>query len=189
MTGLGLVAIPDDWELDFSRIRRVTLSTSPEDGDEAVRRQMLADDVCAWFTWIDRMHEDGAEMWVEGYPNGGRVFNLPLLCELGGVIKHEMRLRGWYVQTAPLTKGRALLGTGNGRGAKAAAQHVVKAMDTGCILQTEHERDAFVCAQYGLAEIPAPFVTIGPVQPSRTVRGKVRRQKGRRRVAEADRVR
>jgi hypothetical protein len=176
-TNLGLVAVPLDWGLDFARVFSDTLGTDPTHGDLVERRILLARDVVTWVEWA--RIQDGAravEVWFEGYPLGGRAHNVDLLCELGGVVKHELwRELGQLVRMAPVTSARRVLGVAN---RKAEAQAAMKAIAPE--LGTEHERDAFVVANYALAEAGLPFVSIAPSRPRRTVRGKVRRRARRK---------
>lgn len=167
---LGVVAVPSSWSCDFSRVQFDTFETTAEDGDLVELRDALARDFVAWVRWARGLDE--VEVWFEGYPTRGHVYNLDTLCELGGVIKHELRRElGIVVRMGPIASARRVLGVPNN---KPAAQAAVRAITD--VFDTEHERDAFVVANYALSEHDLPFVTIAPSRPSRTVRGKVRRR-------------
>src|SRR5689334_22259899 len=99
LTGLGLCAVPVDWGLEFKRVLRCTIGLDlPKEAPPlklAERRGAPAADVWNYVNWLrDDRDVDEISVYVEGYPVGGRVFNLDKLAELGGVVKHELCARG-----------------------------------------------------------------------------------------------
>jgi hypothetical protein len=155
VTGLGLVAVPGDWDLDWRRIRRTTLGIKLSRGASAAdhirRRSALARDVVAWATHVRATH-----VWIEGYPASGRVFNLAMVAEIGGVARDHLATRlGLYAETAPQSTARKLFLGKLPREDKKA--HVVQAIQAlASPSWTPDECDAFVAANFGLSELGFP---------------------------------
>lgn len=108
-TGLGLVAVPGDWDLNWDRIVRRTVGRKLEKGappwEAAERLEYLVSEAVAFFRGAGVTHA-----FVESYPKAGRVYNLDMECELGGAIKLAMRrdLR-ITVHTSQLSTARKLV--------------------------------------------------------------------------------
>lgn len=175
LTGLGLCATPAPWAIgDWSQVRRVTLGISltkaADARDAATRRRALAMDVC---TFADRVH--ATHVVVEGYPVGGRVFNLDKLAELGGVVKHELLLRlNLATVAAPLVTARKLMLGWVPRGLKKGEwqKPIWDAAPAGTF-QTTDEVDAFIACNWMLAELGYPCVAMpAPAQKQKPKRGR-----------------
>ena len=153
LTGLALVAVPEDWDLQWSRLRRTTLTTKKDESegtrarDQIARIDALSRDVCRWVDWTG-----ATDVWIEGYPASGRVFNLDKLAELGGVVRHELGRMGLFAETSPQSSARKLV-LGKLPRAK-HKQHVVSVLKSvTTVFKTDDERDAFVAANWGLSEL------------------------------------
>jgi len=167
LTGLGLVAVPDDcaWgpDFDWSCVLHRTLTT--DKGAPLVDRMgALGADVATWVRWVGKKRGGELVCVHEGYPVGGRVYNLDKLAELGGTVKHMLRsYLGLLVAQAPQSAARKLLlGKLPQRGRKAAVIEVVRAMlPNGGAGWTDDECDAFVAANWMLGELGCRVLTIG----------------------------
>lgn len=158
LTGLGMVAVPVDWALDWQRVQRITIGMNLPKGaslrESTLRRASLANDVARWASRRNVTHA-----FVEGYPMGGRLFNLDKLAELGGVVRDRLAELDLFPRpVAEMTGRKLLLGRVPTRDRKAA---VVSALQQcGADFDDADQADAFVAANYGLSELGAPFVTI-----------------------------
>lgn len=183
LTGLGLCAIPADWDPgsrdSWTRIRRTTLGTKP--GLPLVARaDLMAMDVV---TWVGRLYEKEApKVCHEGYPIGGRAYNLDKLCEVGGIVKRalwvNMALEAW---SAPQSTARKLIcGKLPQRDRKAATIDVVLKMAQGAFEDaTDDECDAFVAANLYRKELGLSFAGLVPVEaPKRPSKRRSRTQVG-----------
>lgn len=164
LTGLGMVAVPVDWGCDFQRVHARTLTTRPSAEPTAQRIARLASDVVRWVAWAGALRGVGPySVWKEGYATRGH--SLSLLGELGGVVKHELlRQLGVVVEDAPQHEVRSLLVAGGKmpvRDRKAFIQATVQGF-TG-VFDDADQRDAFVVANWGLAQLSAPFVAVRQV--------------------------
>ncbi len=107
-TGLGLVAVPPSWDLDWRRVRAVSLGyglpTGASARDWLRRTAALADDVC---TFVDRVKADRVR--IEQQLASGRAFNVPQLSELIGVIRDRVLSRcGIAAELVPQSAARKL---------------------------------------------------------------------------------
>ncbi|HET9954144.1 MAG TPA: hypothetical protein VFQ61_06555 [Polyangiaceae bacterium] len=172
LTGLGLVAVPADWDLLWSRVHRISLGVKLCDDasprDHVMRRRALCDDVVRW---ASRRHVTHA--WVEGYPIGRRnLFNLHKQAELRGVLEDRLAELGLYLNpVAEATARKLLLGKLPPTARKEA---VFSALDcVGAGFTDRDQADAFTVANYGLKELGAPWVSYGaPEAPQKRARKK-----------------
>lgn len=143
LTGLALVAVPSNWDFNFRRVYRVTLSTDSKSGPIVQRMRDLACDAATWIEWV------GAKrVYLECPIITRKQHNLDQVFRIGGML--EMRLLDLCnVQSewAPLIKARRLF---CGSVSKAVAQEAVLAVTDW--FEDEHQRDAFVTANWGLHE-------------------------------------
>lgn len=170
LTGLGLVALPEDWihptsgAVDWSRVHHRTLGT--ESGAPLIDRAgALAADVCTWVRWLRNKHGGIFKAVHEGYPVGGRVYNLDKLAELGGVVKHMLRTQlGLLVGAAPQSAARKLMiGKLPQRGRKAAVIEMVRAiLPKAGDGWTDDECDALVAANWFSYETGLRFLSVAP---------------------------
>lgn len=159
LRGLGLCAVPTDWDLDPRRVRAVTLAV-PLRKDATTREQVerlrsLALDVRTWAVRVG-----ATRAWVESY-----AFNMAhgahYLAELGGVVKLElMRECGLDIAVANMSSARKLLyGRIPPRGipqAQRKAWLLEPLRLAGLQLDNDNEGDAFCVANWGLSELGAP---------------------------------
>lgn len=154
-TGLGLVAIPLDWDLNWSRLRAAVygypLSRAACVEAHVARLRSIVADACAFVRRCEATH-----VFLEGYPiMGGRgTFNLHLVCEVGGAMRLALSERlGLAARTSPITTARRLVvGPHRPAGSKALIQTAVREMGAPAAW-TEHEIDAWVAANYGASEL------------------------------------
>jgi hypothetical protein len=176
LTGLGLCAIPSDWDPGsreaWASIRRTTLGTKP--GLPLVARaDLMAQDVV---TWIGRLYEKEApKVCHEGYPIGGRVFNLDKLCEVGGIVKRAlwigMQLEVW--PAAQSTARKLICGKLPQRDRKAATLDVLRRFAQGALDDaTDDECDAIVACNLYRKELGLSFAALTPVEPVKAKRSK-----------------
>jgi hypothetical protein len=154
LTGLGLVAFPGDWDLDWRRIAHERhgekLSRGASDHDRLGRMNRLAD-AAARFCESVR----ATNVWVEGYPGSGRVYGLPALCELGGIVRHRLAGSGLWAATSPLTTARKLvLGKLPRRDVKRILHETLRTMGAPASWSGD-ELDAWVAANFGASELGA----------------------------------
>jgi hypothetical protein len=157
LTGLGLVVVPSDWDLDFGRVRRTVLHTKPN--LELVDRiAALAADACEWLAWA--RNGKPLEVWVEGSITGGRMGNsVRSQLKLAGVVEHEIRRQlGVVARTAEQSSARKLLlGYVPPKNRK---EHVVEALKLLTPTAWDgNEYDALTTANYGLHELAAPCLS------------------------------
>lgn len=159
LTGLGLCAVPTDWDLRWERVVCTSLGINLEKGASAQdlvrRRRMLAEDVARWASRRNATHA-----WVEMYPMGGRVFNLDKLAELGGVVKDRLADIGLYVDPVAETTARKLLLGEAPPGRKQMVFSLLQQM--GGRFEDTDQADAFTIANYGLSELGAPCIALPP---------------------------
>ena len=160
-TGLGLVAIPGDWGLDWSRVKRKTLTTGPGDGPLVSRASALARDVCIWIEWargpeqIFVCFEAGLSRDVQG----DQV--RPLNRLIGAVELDVYRTFGVVPRLFEQTPIRKLLLGFEPRREKKAAVHDVLEQLTPTRWDP-NEYCAFAAANYGLSESGLAFVSVAP---------------------------
>ena len=158
-TGLGLCAVPGDWGLDWSRVRRTVLGTAPVDGPLVARAGALARDACRWIEWACLHHERA--VWIEGgLSRGGKGDSVRTQSRLIGVVEHELyRLFGIVAGHAEQTHVRKLLlGFEPPREKKAHVLGVLEQLTP--TKWNPNEYDAFASANYGLAQAGLAFVSI-----------------------------
>ncbi len=154
LTGLGLCALPPDWDLVWSRIATerhgIPLRKDATAAERGARIRTLAD---AAHRFCDRHHATAA--YIEGYPVSGRVYGLPALCELGGVVRATLASSGLVAETAPLSTARKLvLGKLPRRDVKHILHETIRSMGAPASWSGD-ELDAWVAANYGASEVGA----------------------------------
>ncbi len=174
LTGLGLVAVPVSWDLRWGQVARCSLGLNLPAGasprEHMLRRRALCDDVARWASRRSVTH-----VWFEGYPMGGRLFNIDKLAELGGVLKDRFADLGLYPESVPEVTARKLfLGHLPQRDRKAVVAETLRQI--GADFDDKDQADAFVVANYGLSELGAPFLAIVP--PEKQSAPRARRRSG-----------
>jgi hypothetical protein len=174
LTGLGLVAVPGDWGLDFGRVKRDTLETRPGEA-QVDRRSALADDVVRWIEWARGKNQ--ADVWIEGSITGRKYANtVRSQLMLAGVVAHELRRRlGIDANFAEQsTARRLLLGRLPPRDRKSYV--LVELRKRTATNWREDEYDAFVTANYGLRVAGLAYYAVaGLLERARPARRKIRR--------------
>jgi len=169
LTGTGLVAVPADWDCDWSKVQHITLGVSltklATERERLERMQALAMDIRVWAVRVGVTHA-----WIEDVPSG-RAFNIPQLAELRGFIRSElMRELRLFVERSNQSSARKLfLGALPQRDRKAVVVATVDSMTS--VFDSTDEKDAFVsAANWGLSELGAPCIALPP--PPKTARPK-----------------
>lgn len=147
----GMVALPADWALDWSRVR-VGVAGRPLKDDAPVETQLarlaeIRDGVVAF------ARETGASVaYVLGYAyNKAQVSRLAAAGELGGVVKLGLIEAGIAVEVVVESRARTLLGKAPRKDAKLwATQRLVAAGAPRAWLQDQ--LDALVAANWGVSE-------------------------------------
>jgi hypothetical protein len=171
LSGLGLAAIPGEWDpsrpAEWGRIRLKTLTTDKSRGPLVARADALAEDVTTWLLWCGG--GSGARLRVchEGYPVGGRVFNLDKLCELGGIVKRAIWAHpdlGLELWPAPQSVARKLIcGKLPQRDRKKVTITTLRAMAREALDEaSDDECDAIVAANCYRQELGLSFVAAPP---------------------------
>lgn len=165
LTAFGLVAVRPDWGLNFHRVRRVTLATPP--GPLVPRRAALARDVVEWVR-REAAHAGvpltAVRVSVEGgIFMRGKAETIRSQERLAGVVEHELaRELGVAVAIAEQRDvRRVFMGAkaSGGRGSGDAAQELMRELVGSS--WDEAELDAFIVANYALAEAGEAFVCCG----------------------------
>lgn len=162
LTGLGMVAVPAEWNLDWSRVLRKSLESDPQ-APLVDRIRDLAIDVQRWVDWVQARHAVPCSVWIEGSITGRAQANtVRSQLKLAGAVEHELRRENAIIcQTAEQHSVRKLLlGRYSSRDGKDPVLHALRQMIPDADDWYEDELDAFAVANYGLAQVDAPFVTI-----------------------------
>jgi hypothetical protein len=147
LTGLALVAVPSDWGCDVRNVLTRTLSTDPSYGTVTRRMRDLSRDAAAWLEWARVTH-----VYLEQPIIARRQHNLDQAFRLGGMMELAvLELLDVSCVWAPLIKARTLF-CGSIR--KDVAQTALEGL-----LADEHQRDALVCANWGLSELGFPCLS------------------------------
>lgn len=158
--GLGLCAVPSDWDLNWSRLETARLIAplrkDATEGELIERRKKLAGSV---LTFCARLRATSA--WIESYPLSGRVYGLAGLCELGGVVKHMLLVSDCEVNTSPISSARKLvLGKLPRRDVKLIVHETIKSMGAPEAWSGD-EIDAWVAANWGCSQLGFCSVAMG----------------------------
>lgn len=146
LTGLALVAVPVDWGCDPTRIVATTLGTDPKYGSVTRRMRDMARDAATWLEWARCTH-----IYLEKANISRRQYNLDQVFRLGGMVELAvLELLDVTCAWAPLFPARRLI---CGATSKDMAQAALAGIEQ---LTDDHQRDAFVCANWGLSELGAP---------------------------------
>jgi hypothetical protein len=166
LTGFGVAAVPADWGLDWSRVRRVTLETPP--GPDVQRRGLLVGYLVSWIEWLIRVERQPHRHIKVSLEGGifmrGKAQSIRSQERLAAIVEHELYHRlsiqvGMVEQTAARTVF-AGPSTGRGRGAGDAVQALLRELVGPS--WDEAELDAFVVANAMLADAGEAFVSVAP---------------------------
>jgi len=170
-SGLGLVAVPEDWGCDFGRVKRRTLrrvvpQLVPDKfaGTEWAKCQgldQLALDVCEWLTWARVTHL--AIERVPSYATG--KFSLDPVREVAFVVRHTIGTQSLlpFPQWVEISKARKLIcGKLPQRQPKQVVASIVKSMTSR--FGDGDQIDAFVCANWLMCEMGLPAIVAPEVE-------------------------
>jgi hypothetical protein len=152
----ALVAVPANWNGDWSLVRRLVigepLPRGASDHDRALRTMRIADQSIEFA----RDYHVGSA-WFESYAYGGST-NAHTLGELGGVVRARFVQAGIPIYSANMSSARKLLlgRIPRGKGAvKAAVYRTLRGAgaELGPSATAYDVGDAFVCANWGLSEL------------------------------------
>jgi len=169
LTAFGIVAVPDSWGCDFSRVLRETLTTKPGQPD-AIRRAWLARDVVRFVDHAAqefRVPLSAVRVGIEGgIAMRGKLKTIRSQERLAAIVEdrlfHELGLELVVAAQASVRAtfmGRTMAGS---RGAGAAAQALLDQLIPRRALWHEAELDAFLVANFLLAESGEAFVSVAP---------------------------
>lgn len=169
LTGLGAVAVPCGWDLDWRRVERDSFGVKLEKGastrEVTHRLRDLARDVRTWLIRVGASH-----VVAEDLPPKG--FNLVKLGEIRGVLRLELLdqcgLDLQFVNQS--TARRILLGKLPAENRK---QHVVEALKAaGADFRDADQADAFCTVNAVLDDFGIPHLhhLLWPSEPKRTRR-------------------
>jgi Holliday junction resolvasome RuvABC endonuclease subunit len=153
------VAVPLDWDGDWSRVRSCVvgerLRRDASDAERARRTETIAARLVAF------ARSTGAtKVFVEGYAYGLKT-SAHSLGELGGVVRLELVRAGIELVTVPMqTARKLLLGKCPREGAKVAVAEALKA--AGARFETLDEFDAMAVANWGLSEVGGYCFSVSP---------------------------
>lgn len=175
LTSTGLCAIPLDWDLDWRKLRCLTIKRSltkvASERERIERMQSIALDVR---TFAVAVH--ATAVWIEDLPSG-RAFHIPQLAELRGFIRAELardlQLRLFVERANQSQIRKLLLGKLPPSERKQAVAAALDLMTAECPIQpfdNGDERDAFVVANWGLSEMAAPCVALPAPAPIKATR-------------------
>lgn len=152
LTASAAVAVPLDWDGDWSRVRSLVvgekLRREASDAERARRTETIAARIVAF------ARSTGAtRAFIEGYAYGLKT-SAHSLGELGGVVRLELVRAGFELTTVPMqTARKLLLGRCPRQGAKVAVAETLKA--AGARFESLDECDAMAAANWGLSELGA----------------------------------
>ena len=154
LTGSAAVAIPLDWDSNWSRVSTLVvgepLNKDATDEQRARRTETIARKLVAF-----AIREGATDAFIEGYAFSLRT-SAHSLGELGGVVRLELIRAGVELHTTNMGSARKLLlGECPKKGAKVAVTTALKA--SGANFDTLDEYDAMTCANWGLSELGGYF--------------------------------
>lgn len=149
LTASAAVAVPLDWDGDWSRVRSCVvgekLRRDASDAERARRTETIAARLVAF------ARATGAtKAFIEGYAYGLKT-SAHSLGELGGVVRLELVRAGLELVTVPMqTARKLLLGRCPRQGAKVAVAEALRA--AGARFEAFDEFDAMAVANWGLSD-------------------------------------
>lgn len=157
LTGLGAVAVPSGWDLDWRRVERVSFGVPLPKGastrEVTARLRDLARDVRAWLIRVGATH-----VVAEDLPPHAKGFSMVPLAELRGVLRLELLDQcGLDLQFVNQSTARKLL---LGKlPAKNRKQHVVEALEAaGADFADADQADAFCTVNAVLDSFEIPHL-------------------------------
>ncbi len=149
-TAAAAVAVPLAWDGQWSRVASLVageqLHRDSTDAERARRTETIASRIVA-FARAQR----ATVAWIESYGFNQRTA-AHTIGEVGGVVRLELVRAGVEIRTAPMSTARKLLlGKLPRSDIKVAIFSALRS--AGARFDSCDEADAFVCANYGLAEL------------------------------------
>jgi len=150
LTASAAVAVPLDWDGQWSRVRTCVvgekLRRDATDAERARRTETIAARLVGFARAVSATHG-----FVEGYAFGQSTA-AHALGELGGVVRLELVRAGIELHTVPMQSARKLLlGRCPREGAKVAVCAALRA--AGARFESLDEYDAAAVANFGLSEL------------------------------------
>jgi len=161
LTGTGLVAVPADWGLDWSKVARVKLGLGLKKGASETDRVQRLDFICTRMMEFAQEHEV-TDVFMEQYAFSARMSNSHSLGEIGGNLKRDVVMGlGLPLTVVPPATARTLLGTFSAQRKKGAPKPAPVKDQVQAVLRTAglpvgwdgDEMDAWVVANWGLSGI------------------------------------
>lgn len=161
LTGTGLVAVPFDWRLDWSKVARVKLGLGLSKGATEAERVRRLDFICKRMVEFAEEH-DVTDVFMEQYAFSARMSNSHALGELGGNIKRDVVMGLCLPLTiVPPATARALLGSFSAQRKKGGPKPPPVKDQVQAVLRKAglpagwdgDETDAWVVANWGLSGI------------------------------------
>jgi hypothetical protein len=151
LTASAAVAVPLDWDGDWSRVRSLVvgepLRRDASDAERAQRTERIAARLVSF-----ARAEGASEAWIEGYSFGSKV-GREHLGELGGVVRLELVRAGIEIRSVPVASARKLLlGKCPRQCAKVLTAEALRAAGAPRAWSLD-ELDAFAVANAALAEV------------------------------------
>lgn len=161
-TASACCIVPVTWGGDWSRIATGTVGESLSRDATDEQRAIRCGTIAAELVKLAIFH-GVTDAWIEGYAFFQRT-SAHTLAEVGGVVRLELVRAGIRIHTANMGSARKLLlGKCPSKVAKVAAHRALRA--AGSPLWSLDESDAFVCANYGLSELPGAFCFVTAEPP------------------------
>jgi Holliday junction resolvasome RuvABC endonuclease subunit len=151
LTASAVVAVPLDWDGNWSRVRSCVtgekLERSASDAERAHRTERIAARLVSFARSVGATHA-----FVEGYAYGLRT-SAHSLGELGGVVRLALVTAGLELATVNMgTARKLLLGVCPRSSAKVAVAETLRAAGAPRAWSLD-ESDAFAVANFGLSEL------------------------------------
>jgi hypothetical protein len=161
LTGTGLVAVPFDWGLDWSKVARLKLGLGLAKGASEVERVRRLDFICTRMVEFAEEH-DVSVVFMEQYAFSATKSPQHSLGELGGNLKRDVVMGlGLPLTVVPPATARTLLGTFSSRAKKGGPKPQKVKEQVQAVLRRAglpvgwdgDETDAWVVANWGLSGI------------------------------------
>jgi hypothetical protein len=161
LAGTGLVAVPFDWGLEWSRISRATFGLGLSRGASEADRVRRLDSICTRMMEFAQEHAV-TDVFIEQYAFSQKLSHAHALGEIGGNLKRDVVIGlGLPVSVVVTNTARALLGTFSARGKKGEPKPPPLKDQVHAVLRRAglpanwgpDEIDAWVAVNYGLSGI------------------------------------
>jgi hypothetical protein len=161
LTGTGLVAVPFDWRLDWSKIARMKLGLGLEKNASELVRVRRLDVICTRMMEFAREHAV-TDVFMEQYAFSSKTAHSHALGEIGGNLKRDIVMGlGLPLTVVPPATARTLLGKFSARAKKGQPKPAKVKDQVATVLRRAglpsdwdaDLTDAWVCVNWGLSGI------------------------------------